>query len=87
MAKVFIRSPCEVCDYLTHAVDERGLYFICPVCYWEDDEFHEDSGNPCDVNHGLSLDEARANYKKFGACEEDMVVHVRAPKPEELPQM
>ena len=87
MTKGFVRSPCEVCGYLTHAVDERGLNFICPVCYWEDDEFHEDSGNPCDVNHGLSLDEARANYKKFGACEEDMVAHVRAPKPEELPQM
>lgn len=84
--KEFKRSPCEVCGYLTHAADERGLFFICPVCFWEDDEFHEDPDEPCGgPNHDLSVNQAKANFKKFGACTEDMIPHVRKPKPEELP--
>jgi len=82
----FRRSPCEVCGYLTFATDEREEYFICPVCFWEDDELHDDPNEPCEVNHSLSLTEARANYKNFGACEADMIPHVRKPKPEEIPQ-
>lgn len=31
------------------------------------------------ANHGLTLRQGRENYKKFGACEESMVSHVRKP--------
>ena len=35
------------------------------------------------ANHGLTLRQGRENYKKFGACEEDMIPHVRKPSKEE----
>ena len=85
--KEFVRSPCEVCGYLTFAEAERGRFFICPVCFWEDDGFHGDNPDePCDGPNGdLSLNEARRNYKQFGACEQRLVKYVRKPKPEEIP--
>lgn len=32
-----------------------------------------------DANHGITLRQGRENYKKFGACEEDMIPYVRKP--------
>lgn len=84
--KDFIRSPCEVCGYLTHAADERGLFFICPVCFWEDDGFHEDPDEPCGgPNYEISVSQAKANFRKFSACSKDMIQHVRKSKSEETP--
>ena len=84
--KEFVRSPCEVCGYLTSAEDERGRFFICPVCFWEDDEFHDDPDEPCGgPNYNVSLNEARRNYRQFSAYRKDVVKHVRKPKPEEIP--
>lgn len=69
------RHQCPCCDYVT--LSERGEYFICPVCYWEDDltDLH-DLDTPCSPNHGLTLRQARANFQEFGAFEERMVDHV-----------
>lgn len=36
------------------------------------------------ANHGLTLRQGRENYKRFGACEEDMVSHVRKPYASEM---
>lgn len=79
-----LRCPCCGCRTL----DERGFYEICPVCFWEDDGQDE---HDADVVRGgpnglLSLSQARANYLKFGACEERMRDNVRPPRPEELPE-
>ena len=75
--------PCCGCKTLT----ERGQFEICAVCYWEDDgqddgDADESRGGP---NGHLSLTNARANYLRFGACEESMLENVRPPHPEELP--
>lgn len=35
---------------------------------------------PSGSNHEITLNEARANYLRFGACEEEMVKYVRPPK-------
>ncbi|MDE7398828.1 MAG: hypothetical protein K2N06_04780 [Oscillospiraceae bacterium] len=40
---------------------------------------------PSGANHGLTLRRGRENYRKFGACVEDMIPHVRKPKKSELP--
>jgi cysteine-rich CPCC protein len=76
------RCPCCGCKTLP----ERGGDDICPVCFWEDDgQDDQDAdvvrGGP---NHALSLTQARANYRSFGACEERLLPHVRKPLPEEL---
>ena len=38
---------------------------------------------PSQANHGLTLREGRENYKRFGACEEEMVEYVRKPRKDE----
>ena len=57
-----------------------------PVCFWQYDVVGQD--NPNDIvggpNGKLSLNQARDNYKKFGACSEDMVPYVRKPNKEEI---
>jgi len=76
---------CPCCGYRT--ISERGMYDICPVCFWEDDGQDEPDadvvrGGP----HGsLSLTQARMNYRTFGACDERSVSNVRLPRPEEMP--
>lgn len=70
---------CACCGYYT-------VYFpgdICPVCFWEWD-IVKDLEEPSCANHGLTLSQARENYRAFGACEKEMLPHVRQPKPEEL---
>jgi hypothetical protein len=78
-----LRCPCCFCKTLS----ERDIYEICPVCFWEDDGQDEHDadlvkGGP---NKALSLNEARANYKHFGASSEDRITYVRPPSTEEQP--
>jgi hypothetical protein len=75
-------SECPCCANLT--LDERDAYSICPVCFWEDDP-----GQAVDLDdengaNSVSLRQARANYKSFGASEESMKKNVRKPEPHEL---
>lgn len=58
--------PCPCCGYRTLA--ERGSYEICPVCFWEDDGSVE-PGRVSGPNH-MTLAQARANFKTFGAVSE-----------------
>jgi len=77
---------CEVCGYLTMDAHKRGVGGICPVCFWEDDELHKNPDEPCDgANGGLSINQAKANYRKYDAVEKRLVKHVRRPYPEEMP--
>jgi hypothetical protein len=69
------RHLCPCCDFVT--LPERGNYLICPVCFWEDDgQDLNEADVPSGPNHGLTLREGRANFQRFGACEEAMVEHV-----------
>lgn len=78
-AELGVQFACPCCRCLT--LDERGGYEICPVCFWEDDgQDDQDAarvrGGP---NGSLSLDQARRNFARFGACEERHRQHVRPP--------
>jgi hypothetical protein len=76
---------CPCCGHLTLA--ERGDYEICPVCFWEDDG--QDEVDALVVRGGangmLSLTQARANFRTFGACDEQSIWKVRKPYRFELP--
>ena len=76
------KYPCPCCRCFT--LDAVNEYTICPVCFWEDDpvqrEFPDRSGGA----NGVCLLDARENYRRFGACREDLVGHVRGPFPDEL---
>ena len=76
------RCPCCGCRTLR----ERGGFEMCPVCAWSDagrDEHDADTvcGGP---NGALSLRQARANYRRFGASALDFAGRVRKPQPDEL---
>ena len=45
---------------------------ICPVCWWENDVFIHSENEPSDENRGLTLSQARENYKKFGICDPEL---------------
>jgi len=53
---------CDCCEYKT--LSKKGEYFICKVCYWEDD-WNIDLNNWSSVNN-MTLHEAKENFKKLG---------------------
>lgn len=78
-----IQCPC--CGYYTIDGTDEVIVDICPVCYWQYDEVGHDHpdiavGGP---NKQISLNQARENYKKFGASRKDIKLFVREPLEEE----
>lgn len=63
---------CYCCGYFT--IEERGNYYICRVCFWEDDGGSEPA-KISSPNH-MTLEEGRRNFLKFGACEERFIKNV-----------
>jgi hypothetical protein len=63
-----------------------GTFFICPVCFWEDDAVQfDDPGCAGGANH-VSLDQARANFRSFGASSEACRGDIREPAQGERPR-
>lgn len=74
---------CPCCSYKTIPNDGYNTAYICPVCFWEMDFSIKGESEPSDQNHGLILEEARENYKKFKAIKEEFILSVREPKEDE----
>ncbi len=77
--------PCPCCEYLTFDEEPCGTFNICPVCYWEDDKIQNEVPNYRGGANGVSLNEAKENFSKYGAIKEEFVKNVRKPLPEEIP--
>lgn len=73
---------CPCCGYYT-LEEGNGNYEICPVCFWEDDAIQNRNADLEGGANKVSLNIARANYGKYGACEERFVNLVREPMQEE----
>jgi hypothetical protein len=85
MAKDEKGYPCPCCGFLTLSEGTHETFEICPVCNWEDDDVQF---NKPDFRGGAnqeSLNEARENYKKFGASAKKYIKEVRAPLSDEIP--
>lgn len=54
-------ETCPCCDYPT--LTERGMYEICPICWWEDQ-----SELVTGIAGGPSLKDARANFASHFDC-------------------
>jgi hypothetical protein len=78
-------EPCPCCGFRTLA--EKAAFEICAVCFWEDDgQGDDDAGQVLGGPNGqLSLTQARANYRHFGAVDERFLQNVRPPSVGELP--
>ena len=58
-------EPCPCCG--ADIPQNPSWGYICPTCLWEIDYDAQDAPEePSDQNHGLSLEEARMNFRTFG---------------------
>ena len=89
------RIPCPCCGYYTHKVEDAAEYpyevfEICDICFWQYEETSHDDPNKQSggANGMLSLNEARANYKKYGVCKTRHIGKgmTRSAFPEEIPE-
>ena len=72
------KFTCPCCGHKTFDEPPGGTYFICPVCFWEDDNFQLKNPDSTGANK-VSLRQAQKNFMDFGACERQMIGHVRKP--------
>lgn len=80
-----MKKKCPCCGYLTIESEETIITEICKVCFWQYDEIaHKTPDRSIGANH-ISLNEARANFKKYGACLEKFKTKTREPEKDELP--
>ena len=86
-----MRYPCHCCGFLTLTEPPFGhppfpdsqSWEICPVCFWEDEDWQFD-GSGGGANQ-VSLAEAKANFKILGAMEPRFVGKTRPPLANEGP--
>lgn len=76
--------PCPCCGYLTMGEEPPGTFEICPVCFWEDDNVQFEDPNYVGGANSVSLNQARENFKLFGAVSKEFVKQVRKPLPQEI---
>lgn len=79
-----IECPC--CGYFTIDSEDEVIVEICPVCFWQYDEVaHINPDEIIGANH-VSMNEAKKNFKKYGASEKQFQNKVRQPLFNELPE-
>jgi hypothetical protein len=69
---------CPCCGY--KALEARGEYEICEVCFWEDDGSND--LNRFSGPNRMTLAEAKQNFQRMGAVSEAMLKHVLPDGPE-----
>ncbi|MEA5258899.1 CPCC family cysteine-rich protein [Arcicella aquatica] len=77
------KFTCPCCGHKTFTEEPNGAYYICPVCFWEDDAIQFDDPNYESGANPTSLKQAQKNFMKFGACDINMKRNVRPPNIEE----
>lgn len=85
-----MKYKCKCCGYYTlyeEPLDPEkfpGTFEICPVCFWEDDSLQFLNPQKNYGPNGVSLNEAKENYKKYGAIREEVIQYVRKPRKDEI---
>ncbi|MBK7975122.1 MAG: hypothetical protein IPK07_18170 [Deltaproteobacteria bacterium] len=57
------RARCPCCGYPT--LTSRAYYEICELCWWEDEPL-DDETEASVANHGMTLSQARENFRTHG---------------------
>lgn len=74
---------CQCCGYST-LPQKNGSDYICPVCYWQDDYVQNKDPEFEGGANNENLNQARENYRQYGACNIKYLDKVRPPKEDEL---
>lgn len=77
------RFFCPCCQHQTLPEKPPGSFEVCPVCAWEDDSLQFASPDSSDGANAVSLNDARKNFRAFGASDRALVDKVRPALPEE----
>lgn len=83
------KYKCKCCGYYTledKPVDpdfSPGTFEICPVCGWEDDSLQYLNPNLSGGANTVSLNQAKENFKRYGAKCIECVDRVREPYEDE----
>lgn len=82
------KIACPCCENFTiDYYDTVPIIEICPVCFWQyDSTAQKYPDRIIGPNHGVSLNQAKKNYKNFGVFDEKYTKHVRVPAFSELPE-
>ena len=81
-----MRVQCPCCGYFTFDSKDDAFFEICEVCFWQYDEVAHDKHTRIFGANKVSLDQAKKNYKEFGACETRFINSVREPYEYEYPE-
>ena len=73
---------CPCCNEQTFEFKPGGTFYICPNCYYEDDDWSYFHPSKASKYNDVSLNKARINYKKYGACEKKYIDFIRRTKNE-----
>lgn len=79
------KYPCPCCGYLTHLESTPGTDDICDVCFWHDDVYQSCYPDSVIGANPVSLNQAKENFRKFGAKTENHIEYIRKPLPDEIP--
>jgi len=79
------RYHCPCCGFLTFEEEPSYTFEICSVCYWESDNVQNKNPNYAGGANGVSLIEAKENFRKFGAIKQEFIKDVREPLTDEIP--
>lgn len=66
-----MKKQCPCCGYYTVDCEYEIITDICDVCFWQYDEIAQKFPDKCIGPNKVSLNEARKNYKHYGACEKE----------------
>ncbi len=76
---------CPCCKYFTLSQPGADTRETCDVCYWENNAAQTADRELVLPPNAVSLNQARRNFRKFGACSDLARASVRPPRPDELP--
>lgn len=79
------RFTCFCCGNRTLPEKSPGSLEICAVCFWQDDMVGFVHPDQVWGPNTTTLNEARENFRRFGACDERSRDDVRPPTAEERP--
>jgi len=84
----FLPAPCPCCGYLTlgvYATNPNGCCEFCPVCGWVRNQPQSLDPELAGGVNQVSLKQAQANHRDFGASHRTLLGTVRQPRPDEFP--